>query len=399
MTRKQGYMQAGDALRALAATLVLVYHVLLGSALAAGGPGARHVATDTLLRNAYGSPLGTIAAHLNAGLYVFFALTGYFVGGPYVRAWIGVARRPAVRHYLSRRVRRIVPAFWVFAAISILVLHPHHNSFADVASVFGFAQNYHGSVTSSAIVQAWTLDIEAAFYLALPLLALALGGRAVRPAVMVAAVAALGAISLAIAPRYPALADAFSMSLPAVLWAFVPGLALAAVEPLLALRLRSRALPLALLGASAAGFVLVTRVPTSRNVAHCLALALFAGGLVAAALTWQWSAGAMPRWAVNRVSAALGRWSYGIYLAHFVLSIKLIELAPASTGAKETALIALPLTLAASIAAAALSWRLLERPILEWRSEPRVSPAPAAERGVAFGRLRGAFAGWFGDER
>jgi peptidoglycan/LPS O-acetylase OafA/YrhL len=385
MTRKQGFMQAGDALRALAAMMVLVYHVLLGSALAAGGPAARHAPTETLLRAAYGSPLGTIAAHLNAGLYVFFALTGYFVGGPYVRAWMGSARRPGTRRYLSRRARRIIPAFWLFAAISIWVLHPHHNSAADLASVFGFAQNYHGSITSSAIVQAWTLDIEAAFYVALPLLALlslvALRGRSVRPLVMVALVALAGAVSLAIAPRYPALTDTFSMSLPAVLWAFVPGLALAALEPLLAPRVKEaragRALPLALLAAAAIGFVLVTRISTDRNVAHCLAIVLFAGGLVAAALTWQWATGGMPRWAVNRVTNALGRWSYGIYLAHFVLSIKLIGIAPASAGAKETALIALPLTVAASVAAAALSWRLLERPILEFRSAPRTSPAPA----------------------
>jgi len=194
----------------------------------------------------------------------------------------------------------------------------------------------------------------------------------------VGAVALFGALSLAIAPRYPALTDAFSMSLPAVLWAFVPGLALAALEPVIALRLRNRAVPLALLAASVVGFVLITRIPTSRNVAHCLALVLFAGGLVAAALTWQWSTGGTPRWAVNRVTGALGRWSYGIYLVHFVLSIKLIELAPASAGAKETALIALPLTLAASIAAAAASWRFLERPLLQWRSEPRAAPAPAA---------------------
>ena len=264
-------------------------------------------------------------------------------------------------------------------------MHPHHNSAADLASVFGFAQNYHGSIASSAIVQAWTLDIEAAFYLALPLLALALlvalRGRSVRPLVIVAAIALLGAASLAIAPRYPALTDAFSMSLPAVLWAFVPGLALAGLEPVLAPRLsgsrRGRALPIALLCICALGFLLVTRISTDRNVAHCLAIVLFAGGLVAAALTWQWATGGVPRWAVNRITNSLGRWSYGIYLCHFVFSIKLIELAPASAGARETALIALPLTIAASIAAAALSWRLLERPILEFRSAPRTSPAPA----------------------
>jgi peptidoglycan/LPS O-acetylase OafA/YrhL len=367
MTRRPGYMQAGDALRALAALMVVVYHVLLGASIAAGSS----------WREAYGSAAGTVGSHLNAGLYVFFALTGYFVGGPYVRAWMTGGSPPATGRYLARRARRIVPAFWLFAAISILVLHPRHNSVADVASVFGFAQNNHRSVAGSTIVQAWTLDIEAAFYLALPLLALVLSRvRAIRPAAMIAALVALGAVSLAIAPRYPALTDAFSMSLPAMLWAFVPGLALAAAEPLLAPRSR-QAWAVALLVVAVVGFVLVTRIPTGHNVAHCLALAMFAGALVAAALTWQWATGGAPRWAVNRVTNALGRWSYGIYLCHFVLSIKLIELAPAGASARETALIAGPLTIAASIAVAAISWRLLERPILERRSAPRTSPAPA----------------------
>jgi peptidoglycan/LPS O-acetylase OafA/YrhL len=63
-------MEAGDALRALAALMVVVYHVLLGASIAAGTP----------MREAYGSVVGTIGGHLNAGLYVFFALTGYFAG-------------------------------------------------------------------------------------------------------------------------------------------------------------------------------------------------------------------------------------------------------------------------------------------------------------------------------
>ena len=371
MTRRPGFMQAGDALRALAALMVVVYHALLGAALASGTHG---------MRDAYGSVVGTIGAHLNAGLYVFFALTGYFVGGPYVRAWIGGTEAPGARHYLSRRVRRIVPAFWVFAAVSILVLHPHGNSVADVASIFGFAQNYHPSVAASTIVQAWTLDVEAAFYLALPVVAIVLGRRRISPVAMVGALAILGAVSLAIAPRFPALNDAFSMSLPAMLWAFVPGLALAAAEPLLGPRMRGstgRLSAIALLAISGAGFALVTQISTARNVAHCLALTLFAGGLVAAALTWQWATDGTPRWAVNPVTNALGRWSYGIYLCHFVLSIKLIELAPAGATARETVLIAGPLTIAASIAVAALSWRLLERPILEWRATPGTVPPVA----------------------
>jgi peptidoglycan/LPS O-acetylase OafA/YrhL len=90
------------------------------------------------------------------------------------------------------------------------------------------------------------------------------------------------------------------------------------------------------------------------------------------------------------VTSALGRWSYGIYLAHFVLSIKLIDLAPASAGPRETALIALPLTLAASIVAAAASWRFLERPILRTVvTDTTVQPSSVAveREAVAAGEL------------
>jgi peptidoglycan/LPS O-acetylase OafA/YrhL len=377
-------MLAGDPLRALAAMMVLGYHVLYASALPPGGPPARGMPTGALMSGAFGSFVGAVGSHLNAGVYVFFALTGYFVGGPYVRAWVSGAAAPDTRRYLSRRVRRILPAFWLFAAISILWVHPRGTSLGDVASVFGFAQNYHPSWTRTAIIQAWTLDIEMAFYLALPLLAwliaAPLRGRPVRPAAMVGAVALMGALSLAFTPSYPSLLSAWSMSLPCVLWAFTPGLALAAAEPILAPRLRGRrgqAVAAVLFALSIAAFALLTQISTARTVVHCFTLTVFAGSLVGSALVWQWATGGAPRWAVTRPAYALGRWSYGIYLCHFVFSIKLVNLAPAGAGAKETLLISGPLTLAASIAVAALSWRLLERPILEWRSAPRAAPAPA----------------------
>jgi peptidoglycan/LPS O-acetylase OafA/YrhL len=382
MTRKQGYMLAGDPLRAIAATMVLGYHALYASALATGGAAARHMSPGDLMGGAYGRIPGAVGSHLNVGVYIFFALTGYFVGGPFVRAWTTGEPAPDVGRYLSRRFRRIVPAFWVFAVISILVMQPADTTVADLASVFGFVQNWHVSWTRTAIGQAWTLDIEMAFYLALPLLAWLLSkplrGRPVRPLAMVAVVALLGAISLALTPGYPSVNDAWSMSLPCVLWAFTPGLALAALEPVLAPRLRGRrgrVASIAVFAVALLAFVVLTQISIARTVSHCAVLTLFAACVVGAPLIWQWATGGAPRWLATRGAYALGRWSYGIYLCHFVLSIKLVDLAPAAASAKENFLLTGPLTLAASIVVAALSWRLLERPILEWRSAPRIAPA------------------------
>jgi peptidoglycan/LPS O-acetylase OafA/YrhL len=374
-------MLAGDPLRALAATMVLGYHALYASALATGGPQARHMSPGNLMGAAYGRIPGAVGSHLNVGVYIFFALTGYFVGGRYVRSWMSGRPAPDARRYLSRRLRRIVPAFWLFAAISILVMRPADTTVGDLASVFGFVQNWHVSWTRTAISQAWTLDIEMAFYLALPLLAWLLAaplrGRPVRPATMVAVIALVGAVSLAATPGYPSILDQWSMSLPCVLWAFTPGLALAALEPALAPRVRGRRgrlLSIAVLAVAIVAFAALTQISIGRTVAHCFVLTVFSGSVVGAPLLWQWATGGAPRWLTTRPANALGRWSYGIYLCHFVLSIKLVELAPAAASAKENLLVTGPLTLAASVAVAAVSWRFFERPILEWRSAPRVAP-------------------------
>jgi peptidoglycan/LPS O-acetylase OafA/YrhL len=371
-------MLAGDPLRALAATMVVGYHALYASALATGGEVARHMSPGDLMGQAYGRIPGAIGSHLNVGVYIFFALTGYFVGGPYVRSVMSGKPAPDVGRYLSRRLRRIVPAFWLFAAISILVMKPADTTFGDLASVFGFVQNWHVSWTRTAIGQAWTLDIEMAFYLALPLaawlLSAPLRGRAVRPGTILAVIALLGALSLAVTPGYPSVLDSWSMSLPCILWAFTPGLALAALEPVLEPRLsgrRGRLLSVAVLAVGAGAFVTLTQISIARTVSHCFVLTLFAGCVVGAALIWQWSTGGAPRWVTTRAASALGRWSYGIYLCHFVLSIKLVDLAPASASAKANVLLTGPLTFAASVAVAATSWRFLERPILEWRSAAR----------------------------
>ena len=52
----------------------------------------------------------------------FFAISGYLVGGPWVRAALGLAPAPRVGRYAARRLRRIVPAFWVVLAAAARLL-------------------------------------------------------------------------------------------------------------------------------------------------------------------------------------------------------------------------------------------------------------------------------------
>jgi peptidoglycan/LPS O-acetylase OafA/YrhL len=380
-----GYLAAGNGLRAFAALSVVLYHAAYAAALTAAGVQGYSAGASGVFVDRFGRA-GRVLENANVGVYVFFALTGYFVGGPFVRAWIDGRRGPAIRAYLGRRVRRIVPAFWLFALASILVLHARGNSAADVASVLLFVQNQHPSIAGLAIVQAWTLDIEAAFYLSLPLLALLVArvpGRRVdrrgRLLIFLCCLAAVAIGSLVLQPVFPSVASRLSLSLPAIAWAFVPGLALAAVEPWVRewpLARLGRGLAVALLGACAIAALGVVHFGPADHVARSVAVASFSGLLLAAALVWQWTTGGAPRWAVHPVADALGRWSYGIYLAHFAISVELFKLVPDGTSAWRSLALVLPVLVALTVAVAAVSWRFVERPILEGRRRVRLEPAP-----------------------
>jgi peptidoglycan/LPS O-acetylase OafA/YrhL len=382
-----GYLAAGNGLRAFAALAVVLYHAAYAAALTAAGAQGYTAAASGVFVDQFGQA-GRLLENANVGVYVFFALTGYFVGGPFVRAWIDGRRGPAPGPYLARRVRRIVPAFWLFALASILVLHARDNSAADIASVLLFVQNQHPSIAGLAVVQAWTLDIEAAFYIALPLLALLVArapgrsvGRRGRLMVVLGCLAAAALGSLALQPVFPSVANRLSLSLVAMAWAFVPGLALAAVEPWVrewpSLPRLGRALAIALLGASAVAGLAVVHFGPADHVARSIAVASFSGLLLAAALVWQWTTDDAPRWAVNPLTEALGRWSYGIYLAHFAISVELFKLVPDGTSAWRSLALVLPVLVALTVAVAAASWRFVERPILEGRTRARLEPATA----------------------
>src|SRR5699024_11002297 len=61
--------------------------------------------------------VGRFGARLEIGVALFFALSGYLLTRPWVRAAVragpGRARLPGTAEYLRRRARRILPAYWV----------------------------------------------------------------------------------------------------------------------------------------------------------------------------------------------------------------------------------------------------------------------------------------------
>jgi peptidoglycan/LPS O-acetylase OafA/YrhL len=155
-----------DSVRALAALSVLFFHSvgIYGGALSQHG-------------------LRALVARMEVGVVIFLVVSGFLLYRPFVMSHLTGDRAPSVRAYLWRRVLRIVPAFWVALALAAILV-PYHGvlTAGGVPTYFGFAQIYRGSTIAAGDPPAWTLGLEASFYLFLPLWALALGALSSRTA-------------------------------------------------------------------------------------------------------------------------------------------------------------------------------------------------------------------------
>ena len=108
----------------------------------------------------------TLAPGLDAGVLIFFSLSGYLLYAPFARAH-GGGRPVDIRAYALRRLLRIAPAYLVAAFAISLLWYPQL-----LEDPWGIASTQWGP-----IMVVWTLQLEIAFYILLPLVAaiLALG--------------------------------------------------------------------------------------------------------------------------------------------------------------------------------------------------------------------------------
>ena len=106
---------------------------------------------------------------------------------------------PRIRDYARRRVLRIVPAYWVALTVLAATVGLCGVFTGDWWIYYGLLQNNRLSTTLCGIGAAWSLAIEASFYVALPFWALLMArvqrGRPARTMVRIE-VAALIAVSL-----------------------------------------------------------------------------------------------------------------------------------------------------------------------------------------------------------
>jgi peptidoglycan/LPS O-acetylase OafA/YrhL len=332
-----------DALRGVAALMVFVHHVQL--------PGL-HQAT-----------LG-----MDAGVLIFFSLSGYLLYAPFVRA-----RESGVpidlRGYAIRRVSRILPAYLVAAFVIAAIWDP-----SLLSDPIGIALG-----TATPILVVWTLQIEAEFYIALPAFAWLVGRLADRDRIV--ALVALAGASVGVTVAIMAFAVATTGFVPGVelltiatfAWAFVPGMIVAELEQR---RHLDRPIPIAVpaLGMLLIGASVVVDLPSYLDLAAVIGSAM----LIATVISRPQFQGRLAR-----ASVAVGALSYPVYLWHEQI-IDLVD-RPSTWGG---ALIALAIT----AAIASISYLVIERPamrqghrlaLMRWRptrqgQEPRPLPLPVA---------------------
>jgi peptidoglycan/LPS O-acetylase OafA/YrhL len=337
-----------DLLRGLAAVSVVLFHVWLYAQ--AAPPARAHGLADAFWS----------AGRL--GLVLFFVLSGYLLYRPWIRARRSGDRPPATGAYLLRRAARVLPAYYLaFAGSLVLLAEAGGTPGVRLAPIeqlplfVVFAQNLSPATIMKLDPPMWTLAVEVSFYLVLPL-AGAIATR-IRTPVLVPIAALLAGLAYDAAIAGHGLSQSWTKSLPALLPLFAAGMLVAHLPDDLALGHRARRLVLITAG-------LLVGADAAWHQTHAGYLGLVLRDLPAAAGFALLLLGARElnptRSVAGRAFTWVGTVSFGLYLWHvpvlwWLRSVDLLPLNP---------LIALPVTFAPSLALAALSWYLVERPVM-----------------------------------
>lgn len=390
-----------DSLRAIAVLCVLTYHVTLIS--------------GELNRPVIGDLFPVLS---NQGLTLFFAISGFLLYRPFIAARRAGRPPPSLRRYGRRRVLRIVPAYW--AALTALAIFP------GIVGVFTgqgwryylFLQGFSSSTVVRGIPSAWSLSAEVSFYIVLPFWALLMGRLSrllagtcwPRWEFVALAIVALGGVAVQLLASRLIVSNLLVTTLAGESTWFAVGMALAVLSvsdterarPPAAIQFATDHGDLCWLGALACliGAVVVlhpggllniilslhTRQPVARTVGAILLTGGFCVLLMGPALFGELAGGLARRVLAWRALLSLGVISYGVYLYHLTIA----ELLGRSSdpghfrasgldlnlgGNHLRTIVLFAATLLVSIAAATVSYRLVELPLLR-RKEPAGRRSP-----------------------
>ena len=119
-----------------------------------------------------GTTFPGLVARMDFGVAVFFVLSGYLLYLPHARRAFGRGTAPRLRDYALRRVARIYPAFLVcLLGTFFLVPAAREASTGHWVATTLLVQTLNATWQIPPLNHLWSLATEAAFYVALPLLA------------------------------------------------------------------------------------------------------------------------------------------------------------------------------------------------------------------------------------
>ncbi|WP_162254073.1 acyltransferase family protein [Nocardioides sp. Soil774] len=318
-----------DVLRLVGALAVLTTHVAFQT-----GEYFRH------------GVLGTLLARMDVGVAVFFVLSGFLLSRPW---WVSGEQRtspPAVGRYALKRLLRIWPVYVLTACVALAVVPGNEGSgVGDWVSTAVLLDTYVDDTLPYGLTQMWSLSVEVAFYVTMPLMMWIATRRSRVRADVVLLVGLVLLSVLWIVTVAPAIDDARDWApglwLPGYLSWFAAGMWLARTHVRQAAR-RGRTPWIVTLGrqpgacwTAALGLVLLASTPvagpvtlepgtTGESVTKMLVYAAI-GLVVVAAGVWSPSAGLFRRTASLRVLRHLGHVSYSIFCTHLIVLALLQE--------------------------------------------------------------------------
>jgi len=291
--------------------------------------------------------VGLVYSRMEIGVPIFFVLSGFLLFGPWVKAAASGGEPPSVRRYARHRVRRIMPAYIVTVLVAYALYHfrtagpnPGHTwigLFRNLTLSQIYADNYLYSYLHQGLTQMWSLAVEVAFYVVLPLLAyvllVVLCRRRWRPVLLLTGLSGLALITpawLILVHTTDFLPDGARLWLPTYLLWFIGGMMLAVLQPMGVRAYAMVCVPLAL----ACYFIVSTPIAGAPTTSPAeLREALFKAAFYAVIATLMVAPlalvdrGVYAKFLASRPMVFLGEISYEIFLIHLVaMELAMVEI-------------------------------------------------------------------------
>jgi len=281
---------------------------------------------------------GLVGSRMEIGVPIFFVLSGYLLFRPWVKSAATGRPPPSLSRYAWHRVRRIMPAYVITVLFAYVLYHFHAAGPNPGHSWAGLVRNltltqiycngYLGKYLHQGLTQMWSLAVEAAFYVSLPVLAYLLlvliCKRRWQPKLVLACLVGLMLISPAwliivhTDHRFP---DSARLWLPTYLAWFLGGMLLTVLQEMGVRCYAFAAIPLAIISY----FIVSTPIAGAPTTSPAtMSEALVKTGFYAAIATLAvaplalGNEGLYSRLLASRPMVWLGEISYEIFLIHLV---------------------------------------------------------------------------------